>query len=164
MHVGLVVLYGVMLALLVLTALGLGGNWILAGLVALLRLVGLGRLGWTDVVVVVGLAALGEAVEAVLGAVVVAGRGGTRWGVVGSFVGGVLGALAGAGVAPPLGSVAGAFVGAFAGAAAGEYLRRPDAGEAIRVGAWAFVGRALATGAKLAAGLGIVAVAVRATW
>ena len=112
----------------------------------------------------VGLAGFGELVESVLGAVVVAGRGGTRWGVIGSIIGGFLGVILGAGFIPPLGSVIFGFVGAFAGAVAGEMIKRPDVDKAMRVGFWAFVGRALAMMVKVAAGIGILWIVIVETW
>ena len=161
---GLVLLYLFLFATLILTVLGLGGNWVLVGAALVVKLSGLGTMSWTWFAAIVAIALVGEAVEALLGLVVVAKKGGTRWGVAGTFVGGVAGAILGAPIAPPLGSVAFGFVGAFVGGGAGEYLRNRRLDEALRVGFWSFVGRSMATLGKLAAGLSIVWIIVATTW
>lgn len=161
---GLVLLYVVLFATLALTVLGLGGNWVLVGVALVIKLTGLSSMTWTWLVVVVAIAAVGEVVEALLGLVVVAKKGGTKWGVVGAFVGGIAGVVLGAPVVPPIGSLVFGFVGAFAGAAGGEYLRNQRVEEALRVGFWSFVGRSLATMGKVAAGFCIVWIIIVTTW
>jgi uncharacterized protein YqgC (DUF456 family) len=161
---GLVLLYVFLFATLALTVLGLGGNWVLVGAALVIVLSGLGTMSWVWLAVIVAIALLGEAIEALLGFAVVAKRGGTRWGMAGMFAGGVAGVILGGPVAPPVGSVAIGFLGTFLGGAAGEYLRSRRAREAVRVGFWAFVGRSLATAGKLAAGLGIVWILIAKTW
>ena len=161
---GLVLLYIFLFATLILTVLGLAGNWVLVAIALILRLTGVGELTWMWVLVIAGLAALGEIIESFLGLAVVAKKGGTRWGIAGSFVGGLLGALVGSGVFPPMGMVVFAFIGAFAGAALGEWYRNRHVEEALRVGFWSFVGKTLATMGKLAAGLSIVWIVILKTW
>lgn len=161
---GLVLLYVVLFSCLLLTALGLAGNWVLVGAAIVIKLAGLGDLTWGWLVLIAGLAAFGELLESVLGMVVVAKKGGTRWGVLGSFVGGIAGAIVGAGIVPPLGSLLLGFVGAFVGAAGGEYLRAQRGPEALRIGFWSFVGRTLATAAKIAIGVAIVVIVIVRTW
>ncbi|MGD8414778.1 MAG: DUF456 domain-containing protein, partial [Candidatus Latescibacterota bacterium] len=114
--------------------------------------------------VILGLAALGEVIESLLGLVVVARKGGTRWGVLGSFLGGILGVIAGSALAPPFGGIVLGFVGAFAGAVTGEYIREQKSDQAVRVGFWAFVGRSLAIMGKVACGAGIVWIIISKTW
>lgn len=162
--IGLVLLYIVLFSCLILTVLGLAGNWVLVGAALIIKLTGLGDMTWTWFGVTVGLAALGELVESLLGLVVVARKGGTRWGVLGSFVGGLAGAVLGAGVVPPVGSLLFGFLGAFGGAALGEYLRARQTHEALRVGFWSFVGRTFATAAKIAVGVAIVVIIILRTW
>ncbi len=161
---GLVLLYIFLFASLLLTVLGLGGNWVLVGAALIIKLTGLGDLTWAWFIAVVALAAVGEIVEALLGLAIVAKKGGTRWGVVGTFIGGLLGVVLGAPVVPPLGSLVFGFVGAFVGAAGGEYLHNRRVDEALRVGFWSFVGRSLATIGKVAAGFCIVWIIVVTTW
>jgi uncharacterized protein YqgC (DUF456 family) len=161
---GLILLYVLLFSSLILTVLGLAGNWVLVAIALIVKLTGLGDLNWIWFAVIVGLAALGEIIESFLGMAVVASRGGTRWGVIGSFVGGILGAVLGSSVIPPIGTIVFAFVGAFAGAALGEYWRNQRVEEALRIGFWSFVGKTMATIAKLACGLGIVWILIVRTW
>jgi uncharacterized protein YqgC (DUF456 family) len=161
----LVIFYIYLLVALALNIAGLPGNWVLVATAAVVALIpGFGELTWTWFFVVLGLALLGEAIESLLGLVVVAKKGGTRWGVVGSFLGGVAGVVFGSAVAPPFGGVALGFVGAFAGAVVGEYVREQRSDEAVRVGFWAFVGRSLAIMGKIACGAGIVWILILRTW
>jgi uncharacterized protein YqgC (DUF456 family) len=162
--IGSVLLYALLFSFLALTVLGLAGNWLIALVALIIRLTGWGELTWTWFLVIVALAALGEVVESLLGLVVVVKRGGTRWGVIGAFLGGIAGVILGGPVAPPFGSLLLGFVGAFAGAAAGEFLRTRHGGEAVRVGFWAFVGKTLAAMAKVACGVGMIAIIIARTW
>ena len=161
-----VLLYIVLTAVLLTTAIGLPGNWILVGIAVVISAIGkfTGALGWEYLLVIVGLATLGELIESLLGAVVVVKRGGTKWGVIGSILGGFAGVILGAGVMPPLGSVLFGFVGAFAGAVLGEWAKQQQVEPALRVGFWSFVGRALAIAAKVAVGFVILVLIVIQTW
>lgn len=161
----LVLFYIYLFVALALNIAGLPGNWVLVATAAVVALIpGFGELTWTWFFVVLGLALLGEVIESLLGLVVVARKGGTRWGVIGSFLGGIGGVIVGSAVAPPFGGVALGFVGAFAGAVVGEYLREQRSDEAVRVGFWAFVGRSLAIMGKIACGVGIVWIVISRTW
>jgi len=161
---GLVLLYAASLACLILTFLGLGGNWVLVGVALVIKLTGWSDMTWWWVIACAALAGIGEIVEALLGMVVVAKKGGTRWGVIGAFAGGIVGAIVGAPVAPPVGTLVFALLGAFVGAAAGEYLRARQMDAAMRIGFWSFVGRTLATLAKVAVGVVIVVIIILTTW
>lgn len=161
----LVLFYIVLFASLLLNVAGLPGNWVLVAIGAVVLLIpAFGDLSWQWYVVVIGLAILAEVIESLLGLVIVAGKGGTKWGVIGSFLGGFAGVIIGSAVAPPFGGVALGFVGAFAGAVAGEYMREQRSGQAVRVGFWAFVGRSLAMLGKIACGAGMVWVLITKTW
>jgi uncharacterized protein YqgC (DUF456 family) len=159
------VLWALLLSVASLTIyLGFSGNWIVTGLAALYGLfTGFATVGWRLLLVLVGLALLGEAVEFVLGTFYVARKGATRGGVALAFVGGIVGALAGNGVVPVVGAVLGSFVGAFCGAVLGEYLRWRRLEPSLRIGAHAFVGRVLAMVAKHAIGLVMIFLVLRAT-
>jgi len=161
----LVLFYIYLFLVLALNAVGLPGNWILVGTALLVTLIpGFGDMPWTWFFVCLGFAVLGEVIESLLGLVVVARKGGTRWGVIGSFLGGLLGVVLGSAMAPPFGGVLLGFVGAFGGAVTAEYLREQRAESALRIGYWAFVGRSLAILGKIAAGGGIVWVLITRTW
>jgi uncharacterized protein YqgC (DUF456 family) len=112
----------------------------------------------------VGLALLAEVIESVLGVVIVAKRGGSKLGIIGSIAGGFAGVLLGAGLFPPFGSVLLGFVGAFLGAVFGELLRHPDMDVALRIGFWSFIGRMTAMATKLSIGCVVFWIIVRTTW
>lgn len=156
-------------SLLLITAslfvyLGLGGNFIILGLALVHALVtGFDPLGWPLLLVLAGIALLGEGIEFVVGTFWVAKKGATRWGVIGAFAGGLLGAALGNGIVPVVGAVLGSFVGAFAGAVGGEYLARERLEPSLRVGGHAFLGRLLAILVKHLLGLVMVGLILRAT-
>lgn len=160
-----VLLYIVLGLVLVSTTLGFPGNWVLVAVAVLIALLsGFDGMTWGYLLVCVSLAVLGEIIESVLGLVIVARRGGGRWGILGSFVGGLVGVVLGAGVVPPLGSVVLGFAGAFAGAVAGEYYAQRRMEPAVRIGFWSFVGRMAAVAGKMLVGCGILWIIVRTTW
>lgn len=160
-----VLLYIVLSIVMLSTLLGFPGNWILVGVALIVALIsGFSRMTWGYLAACVGMAVVGEIVESVLGAVIVARRGGGRWGIIGSILGGFVGVIAGAGIAPPFGSVAFGFIGAFAGAVGGEYAKHRRSEHALRIGFWSFVGRLSAMLGKLVVGGGILWIIVRTTW
>jgi len=161
----LILFYLYLFVAVALNIVGLPGNWVLVATAAVVALIPkFGDLSWTYFFIILGLAILAEVIESLLGLVVVAKKGGTRWGVIGSFLGGIAGVIVGSAVAPPFGGVALGFVGAFAGAVAGEYIREQRSDQAVRVGFWAFVGRSLAIMGKIACGVGIVWILIVRTW
>ena len=160
-----VLLYTVLAGVLLSTIIGVPGNWILVGVALIVALItGFERMTWVYLLICVGLATVGEIIESLLGALVVAGRGGSRWGVLGSMIGGFLGVILAAGVYPPLGSVIFGFLGAFAGAVAGEYYKHRETEHALRIGFWSFVGRAGAIAGKLGVGCAIFWILITTTW
>jgi uncharacterized protein YqgC (DUF456 family) len=141
---------------LLLIPLGLPGLWLIV--------LGIVSYGWlTDfqtltaglVALAIGLALLGEAVEAWIGFRFARRYGASRRAGWGALVGGLIGALVGVPV-PIIGSVIGGFVGAFAGAAVFEYTRARASGGAVRAGWGAVLGRAAAVALKM--GLAVVMV------
>jgi hypothetical protein len=161
----LVILYTGLGLSLLSTMIGLPGNWILVGAALVTGLVtGFSRLTVTGFLLCLGLAVLGEVIESLLGVIVVARRGGSKLGVIGSIAGGFGGVILGGGLFPPLGSVVLGFVGAFLGAVFGEILRHPDMDLALRVGFWSFIGRMVATAAKLSVGCVIFWILIKTTW
>ncbi len=161
----LIVFYVIAVGIWFLTAIGLPGNWILAGLALLLTVIPSPiALTWTAFFWIIGLVIVGEIIESLLGMVLVAKKGGSKWGVLGSFLGGLIGVVLGGPIVPPLGSLGLGFVGAFAGAVVGEYMNERTSQEALRIGWWSFIGRALAIMGKVIAGVGILYIIVRGTW
>jgi len=145
---------------LVLVPLGLPGLWVMvAGVVGYGWLTGFRSVGVGTIAVVLGLAFLGEIIEAWLGFRFARTFGGSRRSAWGALVGGIVGAVMGVPV-PIVGSVVGAFLGSFAGAALFEYSvsRTPDT--AVRAGWGAVVGRATAAAAKIALGVVIAVLGV----
>jgi len=145
---------------LLLVPLGLPGLWVMvAGVVGYGWLTGFRSVGVGTIAVVLGLAFLGEIIEAWLGFRFARTFGGSRRSAWGALVGGIVGAVMGVPV-PIVGSVVGAFLGSFAGAALFEYSvsRTPDT--AVRAGWGAVVGRATAAAAKIALGVVIAVLGV----
>jgi uncharacterized protein YqgC (DUF456 family) len=161
----LVLFYSGLGLLLLSTVIGIPGNWILVAVAIVTAVVtGFSTLSPSTLLLCVGLAVLGELIESVLGVVIVARRGGSKLGIVGSIAGGLAGVLLGAGLVPPVGSVVLGFVGAFLGAVFGEIIHQPDLDIALRVGFWSFIGRMAAIAAKLSVGCVIFWLIIRSTW
>jgi uncharacterized protein len=145
---------------LVLVPLGLPGLWVMvAGIIGYGWLTDFRSLGVATIVVVVGLALLGEIMETWLGFRFAKTYGGSRRAAWGALVGGIVGAVMGVPV-PLVGSVIGAFLGSFAGAALLEYSSSRTPETAVRAGWGAVLGRAAAAAAKMALGVVIAIIGV----
>jgi hypothetical protein len=149
------------LAGLLLIPFGLPGLWLIV-----LAIIGYGWLNdyqnmsaWF-LVVVIGLATLGEIAEARIGFSYARRYGGSSRAGWGALVGGLVGAIVGVPV-PLIGSLIGGFVGAFVGAALFEYTRNRQSDVAARAGWGAVLGRATAAAVKMAIG---VVLSVAALW
>src|SRR3989449_11518275 len=135
---------------LMLVPLGLPGLWVMvAGVAGYGWLTGFRSVGVATIAVVLGLAFVGEIIEAWLGFRFARTFGGSRRSAWGALVGGIVGA--GVGVPVPLaGSGIGAFVGSFAGAALFEQSLSPAPATAVGAGGGARVGRCAAAAPKIA--------------
>jgi uncharacterized protein len=141
---------------LLLIPLGLPGLWVIVlGILSYGWLTNFQTLTAGLVALAVGLAVLGEAVEAWIGFRFAQRYGGSKRAGWGALAGGLIGAVVGVPV-PIIGSVIGGFVGAFAGAAAFEYTRARASQGAVRAGWGAVLGRAAAVALKM--GLAVVMV------
>jgi len=160
-HVLPVLLLGVCCTLgLVLVPLGLPGLWVMvAGVVGYGWLTDFRSVGVATIAVVLGLAFLGEIIEAWLGFRFARTFGGSRRSAWGALAGGIVGAGLGVPI-PIVGSVIGAFLGSFAGAALFEYSLSRTPETAVRAGWGAVVGRATAAAAKIALGVVIAVLGV----
>ena len=129
---------------LVLIPLGLPGLWLIVlGIVGYGWLTDFRQVGGGVIALAVGLAALGEVIEAWVGFRFAERYGGSRRAGWGALAGGLAGAIVGVPV-PVVGSVIGGFVGAFAGAALFEYTNARRSDVAARAGWGAVLGRAAA--------------------
>lgn len=164
-----ILLFVVNLAGWVLTALSLPGNWLILIATALfalfVRTEGSG-IGWPTIVVLLGLAIIGEIIETAAGAAGAARSGGSRRGMILSIIGAIIGSIGGAIVSvpipifgPPIGAVFGGAVGAFIGALLGESWKGRALDHGMQVGQAAFLGRIFGTVGKLIAGAVMLVIA-----
>ena len=144
---------------LVLIPLGLPGLWVMVGVLLLYGwLTDFRTLGVALILIVLGLAFLGEIIESWLGFRFAKRYGGSSRSGWGALIGGIVGAIVGVPV-PVIGSVIGAFLGSFAGAALFEYTASRQLGVAARAGWGSVVGRAAAAAVKIALGVIIAIIA-----
>jgi hypothetical protein len=142
-----------------LTLVGMPGNWLIAAAAAAYVLVvpadSVLAIGRPVILVLIGLALLGEIVELAAGAMGVAKAGGSRrsavLALIGSVAGGFVGILCGLPI-PLVGSVLAAVLfaslGALAGAVLGESWKGRGLDDSLQVGKAAFWGRLFGTLAK----------------
>jgi uncharacterized protein YqgC (DUF456 family) len=175
--IGVAILFALLgLVSLLSILLGLPGTWMLLGLAVLIELVDgvwLGgapavTFGWATLGVAALLSAVGEVIEAAAGAAGARWGGATRRGVVGAFVGGIVGAflLTGLVPIPVVGTLVGGLVGAFLGALLGEVTaeQRRHPNESLRAAVAAALGKLAGTFGKLAVGVVVWIVLVRAAF
>jgi len=144
--------------------LGLGGSFIVLGLAVIYAVAtGFATLTWQWLLLLLGLALLGELLEFIIGTFYVARKGATRSGVVAAFIGGLIGAFVGNGLVPVVGAVIGSFGGAFLGAVLGEFQHNRQLEPSLRVGGYAFLGRAMAMVLKHLIALVMVFLVLRST-
>jgi len=156
-----------------LTLLSLPGNWLMVAVAAVYAYVvppdSPTALGWPTVAVLACLAAVGELIEFLAGALGVAAAGGTRRGAVlalaGSFAGAILGIVLGLPI-PLIGPLLAALLFAGLGALAGGLLGELSAGKNLdaswRIGKAAFWGRLVGTLGKATVGAVMAAVSAAA--
>ena len=164
------------LACLLLLVLGLPGTWVLLAIAFGIELVdgfllpgdAVVTFGWDLLALCGGLALVGEGIEALAGVAGTRYGGGTRRGMVGAFIGGIVGAIFLTGLLPipVLGTLFGAMFGAFLGAFIGEATGPEARGRAhnLRAAFGAAVGKLGGTVAKLAIGVVMWVLLVRAAW
>jgi uncharacterized protein YqgC (DUF456 family) len=155
----------------VLTLLGMPGNWLIAVVALVYNLLAPEgsrlELGQWTVITTFALAALGEALESLAGAMGVARKGGSRRGAVGALVGSLVGALLGVLVGLPVpivGSVLAAVVFASGGALVGTMIAETTTGKdlptSVDIGVAAMWGRLFGSIAKTIVGGVMVAVVI----
>ena len=160
----LALLVAALIAGLLMIPFGLPGLWVMAGAVVVYSYAGAPNpIGTTTVLVVAGLAVVGEVIEFVLAGRYARKYGGSRRAGWGAIIGSIVGAFVGVPV-PLIGSLVGAFVGAFAGAWAAEMTHRPELGAATRVATGALLGRIAAVAAKVGIGCAVMVWVAFAFW
>ncbi len=138
---------------LLLIPFGLPGLWVIVlGIVAYGWLTDFRSVGAGIMALAIGLAFLGELVEAWVGFRFARRYGGSRRAGWGAIVGGLVGAVVGVPV-PVIGSVIGGFIGAFVGAALFEYTKARHTNSALGAGWGAVLGRVVAASIKVALGI-----------
>ena len=164
-HTGLVLLYIFFFTLDLLIFVGLPGGWAMfAGIIIFALTTGFSSIGWVYLVIMAVLLVVGEIIESTLGIVVAAGKGATKWGIIGAFLGGVVGAVGGTAIIPVAGSVIFALLGAFAGAVICEYIYYNSLDQALRTGFFTFIGKLFAMFIKFALGLIVLGLFVIKSW
>jgi len=158
MVLALALLISLGLAGLAMIPLGLPGLWVMVGGILVYGwLTGFRSVGVATIVIVLGIAFLGEIIDNWLGFRFAKRYGGSSRSGWGALIGGLVGAAVGVPIAI-IGSVIGAFIGSFIGAALFEFSYSRHAGIATRAGWGAVVGRAAAAAAKIALGVVIAVV------
>lgn len=161
--VGRVILYTVLLIGLVLIPLGLAGTFVMVGAALVFGLAtGFDQITLRFLIVLLGLALLGEGIESLLGVFMARRYGASKWGMWGAFLGGITGAILGTPV-PVVGNLVGALIGVFAGAFALEWLGHGKSDSSLRAGWGALVGRTLASAIKLGLGMVIMILVIART-
>lgn len=154
--VGFLCLLGVLM-----TAVRLPGTWLLlAAAVAYGWYTGWERIGTATVLILAGVAIVGEVVE-ILAAVVTARRAGaTKQAAWGALIGGFVGMLFLSFLVPiPLvGSMVGAVVGCFGGALLTELAMKKNLARGAKVGVFAALGFAIGTATKVAVAMAMAVV------
>jgi uncharacterized protein len=146
---GTVVFLVAQLAGLLMVPFGLPGTWLQVAAVLAMTFMSDGALmGWGWVGAFTVLAAFGELVEFVSGQWGARRFGGSPAAAWGAFLGGLVGAVVGGVPVPILGSVIASFLGSVTGAMLGEMYHRRRLAPDLRVGAGAFLGRAVGIGTK----------------
>jgi uncharacterized protein YqgC (DUF456 family) len=151
--------------------LGLPGNWLMLTAAvtywAAMPMESRASIGTTLLLVLAGLAVLGELLEFAAGSAGVSKVGGSRrsalYAILGSIVGGLVGFIVSLPipvVGPIVGSLLFASAGAMAGAILGERSIGKNWAETFQVGKAAFWGRAMGTAAKMLVGLVMIVLAI----
>ena len=142
-----------------LTAVRLPGTWLIV--------LASGLCGWltqwqrvtvTILLVLVGLAVVGEAIELLASMVTAKKAGASRQAAWGGLLGGILGMFIFSIPVPIIGTIVGAILGCFCGALIGEYLARKKLDQSAKVGLFSAVGFVLGMAAKLAIAFALSAI------
>lgn len=151
---------------LLLIILSLPGPWLIIGITALWAafLDPGNSFGWPFFLLIIGLAAAGEAAEFFAGVYGAKKYGGTSKGSIGGIIGAIAGAILGAPLFFGLGALPGALMGCFAGCFIMEKACGADGQSASRAAWGATIGRFSGFIIKFSIGIGIIWLAVPRIW
>lgn len=140
----------------ILTLVTLPGTWLVVLWSLALAIWQPSIVPWWVVVILILLAATGEALEFLASAIGAAKAGASKWGIIFAIVGAFLGAVLGMFIVPIIGAIIGGALGAAGGAIAGEMaFAKRTWNESKKIATGAAIGRLLSMLAK-----GLVAVAM----
>lgn len=159
--VGWTVFFAALLCGIVLDLVGLFGNWIILGAIAILWAVtGFVHFGPWGLLGMVALAALGEVLEFALAGFGAKRFGGSKGSMWAALIGCLAGSVLGTPFLPVVGTLLGACAGAFIAAALYEFIQQErELHKALWTGLGAALGKIGGLFAKLFCGLAILAVA-----
>ncbi len=158
---GYILLCLTMLVGLVMTPLGLPGNWVIFGCAIIYGFATRWtKFQWPFLLLLLIAAAVGEIMEALSSAIGAKKFGASTGATVAAIVGSIVGLSVGTGVLPIVGTLVGALAGAFLGAFFYEYIRLRDSQQALRAGTGAFLGRTAAAVVKEIIGILMVGLVV----
>ena len=144
-----------------LTVVGMPGNFVIVVLTILYCLVGrFAHFPWWWILVLLGIAILGEILEFLLGTFTNVRFGASKWGVLGAFIGGLSGSIAGTAALPVIGTILGAIIGAFSLSFLFEHMHRSDVRKSLKAGYGASLGIILARSVKILLGIGMIVILV----
>ena len=147
----------VLIASLVLIALGLPGLWVMIASAVVYNLTTQTEaISWFTLVGISVLALIAEYFEFTMSSKYARKYGGSRRAGWGAMIGGIAGAFMGFPV-PIVGPLIGAFVGSFVGALVGELTVGSSGRDSARVATGALIGRAVATAMKMGVGCAVAA-------
>lgn len=160
-----ILLFSIMTAGILLMPLGIPGNFIAAiGTLLYFVLFG-GAFNVPILIVFIGLALIGEAIEAVMGLLGAKKYGASKEGMWGAFLGGFIGAILGNLIIPVIGSFIGIFLGTFFGTLAVEFfIKKREGAEAATASMGALLGKIVAISTKMSFGLVILIISIWEFW
>jgi len=159
--VGITALSLAMLASLLLIVFGLPGTWIIFILALIAAAIGdFQKITLMVLLVLFGIALLGELMEFLAGYLGARKKGASRWASGSAIIFSFIGAILMSGIPPVIGALIGAFLGAFLGAVLAEYIIQREWRRALEAGAAALFGRMISLISKIAVGVSMIVITI----
>lgn len=159
--IGLVLICLAMVMSLGLIIFGLPGTWIILLLaVAAGAIEGFQKINLTIILILLGIAILGEILEFLIGYLGARVKGASRMASLAAIVFGIAGAVLLSGTIPIVGALIGAFAGSFFGAFLVEYIRNQKLQDAYKSGMAAMFGRMGSILSKIAVGVAMIVIVI----